>query len=492
MYLISRKKILKLTKRAQSLYIKKIVWMAVLFYLTFDVWAKVEKPFILAENGIAKAVIVCMPDSGKVAEFAASELKYYLDKSTGASFKILDKKPASGAMILVGESSESRELGVSVKDLKYDGFFLKRSGDIFIIAGKDDKNFDIPGRLNRNPSPAKPRTLLFGNERATLFGVYEFLERTIGLRWYFPGKHGEYVPAKQKLVIPDKLKQKNEPCFMFRYSHIASGRKGSKEFADYPEIGLTNAEVNLWLLRNKRSSQFFPVNHMPPHAKFKERFADHPEYFALTKARKRDNKLKRYHLCYSNPDLLDEISKDVEAFFGGQLPLSRGLKAWNGSIAYGDYYSLLPHDSFGGCFCKDCIKKRNKTTNWSELVWGYVVTVAGQVSKKYPDKYITCLCYPPYNKVPQTVNLPGNVVVGLSLYGPAIAADDKSFAWQKEQIKKWRDFSNHKKVFLWTYNCLEIYNREVLQGIPKLQTHAIKKFYSSLKGDIVGAFYENH
>ena len=47
------------------------------------------KSVVLAENGVAKAVIVVPPEARPTAAFAARELQKYLNEATGAKFQIV-------------------------------------------------------------------------------------------------------------------------------------------------------------------------------------------------------------------------------------------------------------------------------------------------------------------------------------------------------------------------------------------------------------------
>ena len=452
-----------------------------------NLMADAGNQLVLAEKGQAKASIVVMPDAGKVAAFAATELKKYLDKATGASFKIVKKVPAKGTAILVGDSIETRKLGVDVTNLKRDGFIIKRVNNKVVIAGRDDKSYDIVKNIEkwRKRRP----------ECATMFAVYDFLERIGGIRWYFPGKQGEFCPGKRSIAI-GKLNIHEEPVFKVRWAQLYSPRyrvpRGRKLFADYIEMGISFRDSALWALRNKVSTMKPPLNHMPTSQKIFPRFGKkHPDWFALRDGKRLDHTSHRAYLCYSSPGLRAEIKKDVDAYFSGKPPQTRGLESWFWAVAADGCYSLLPNDALRVCECPACQTKLSKKTKYSELIWGYVADVAKSVEAKHPGKKLICLAYPPYLNLPETVKLPGNVIVGVALDGPCGARGGKIEEWQIEQIRAWKKYTGNK-VILWTYNALEVLGySSLLGGIPKLELKAMGRFYKSIKNDILGAFYEN-
>lgn len=464
-----------------------VVIIAILL-VSHNLVAGIESQLILIKKRQPKASIVVLPDSGKVAAFAATELKKYLDKATGASFEIVNTIPDKGIALIVGDSAETRKLGVSVENLKRDGFIIKCIDNKIVIAGRDDKSYNIEENIKSGQwRQRRP-------ECASIFAVYDFLERIADIRWYFPGKQGEFCPEKETLTI-DKLNIKEEPANKFRWAYMYSSRYREdkrKRFHDYLEMGISDQDTVLWTLRNKVSTMQPPLNHMPTVHQIFPRFGkEHPDWFALRDGKRLDHTSSRAYLCYSASGLRTEIKKDVDAYFSGKSPQTRGLTYWSRAVAGDGYYSLLPNDALQICECSDCQKKLSKKTKYSELIWEYVADIARSVEIKHPEKRIVCLAYPPYLKVPESVKLPKNVIGGVTLDGPCGARGGKIEKWQIEKIRAWKKFTG-EKVILWTYNCLEVVGySSLLSGIPKLELKAIERFYKSVRDDISGAFYEN-
>ena len=239
---------------------------------------------------------------------------------------------ATVEIILVGDSAETQKLGVSVADLKRDGFVLKRVGAAIVIAGPDEKSFDVRAfaEMTEDGSPYRKGWRRLGTpECATVFAAYAFLEHAVGARWYFPGKDGEFVPQKAKLAI-DTLDRREEPWLTCRWAnscgHYSLDPKNPNDMSDYVEMGVTDRDVTYWALRNRRSTIHIPVNHMPPCHQFVARFGkEHPDWFSMRKDGSRENAVipgasgSSYgHLCYSNPELVKTVTADVDAFFSGR------------------------------------------------------------------------------------------------------------------------------------------------------------------------------
>ena len=97
-------------------------------------------------------------------------------------------------VIHLGLDAYAKTLGLGVEKLDADGF---------VIRGVDPRNLVIAG-----PTPD-----------GTEFGVCEFLERLVGVRWLMPGPDGDDVPARRSLEIPlGEIRQ--QPAF---FSRLFSG-----------------------------------------------------------------------------------------------------------------------------------------------------------------------------------------------------------------------------------------------------------------------------
>ena len=313
-------------------------------------------PLTLAENGIARAVIVVPAGSGKPVEFAARELRQFLRQATGAEFTITDQAPASEAAIVLGDCPESREAGVDVTKLKRDGFQILRKGNRIFIAGRDDSAYDLDAYVEMKKVPPIDGqgwlNMVSKPEYATLFGVYDFLERVVGVRWYFPGQMGTYVPENPILNVGE-LDLTENPAMRFRYSFgfgdWSRGELKTLRMADYPEIGVTREESNLWALRCRQSTFYLPVDHAVGMLQYYYRFYQDEskrkeEYFAQnpdgTRYAESQHKLS---LCYSNPDVARQMIADARIFFAGKPATEMENAPWNAqwvqNRAQGDYFS---------------------------------------------------------------------------------------------------------------------------------------------------------
>ena len=142
--------------------------------------------------------VVIAKDAPPCVQFAAQELTNFLSRAYGATIPLACSFTPGKAAIVLGNNEWSRSAGVCVDGFVRDEFAIRcdPAARRIYVAGKDDPKSDIATRLKVG---GYPRT-----EASTLFGVYEFLERFFGCRFYFPGEFGEIVPAKLAYIFPQR------------------------------------------------------------------------------------------------------------------------------------------------------------------------------------------------------------------------------------------------------------------------------------------------
>ena len=96
----------------------------------------------IAENGIAKAVIVISPNVSEPEQHAASELAKFLEQITGAEFEIVPPPAADRPRLLIGQkaaaltrASRPRSLNWLIGGLGTDGIIISKKGNDLILAG---------------------------------------------------------------------------------------------------------------------------------------------------------------------------------------------------------------------------------------------------------------------------------------------------------------------------------------------------------------------
>jgi len=158
---------------------------------------------ILAENGKANAVVVVPKGAPSPVQFAAYELAAHLEQMTGAKFEVVAAKPDQGNAIIFGESEYSRAAGIDISKLKRDGYAIRVEPDSIYIVGRDDDN-EQSKLLEHYTREAIRTSRTYGKrphqwhfQRATLYGVYRFLEE-LGVRNSTTWKSSSSRPAMRR------------------------------------------------------------------------------------------------------------------------------------------------------------------------------------------------------------------------------------------------------------------------------------------------------
>lgn len=128
-----------------------------------------------------------------VVALAAVELADYVEKMCGV-------RPAIRTESARGENLTTR---IFIGPCKATGERVKAAAllpEEFLIRTEGDDLFIVGGDVAPGDEPWK----------GTLFGVYDFIERELGVRWLFPGEHGEAVP-KRKTIAIGELNRREQP-----------------------------------------------------------------------------------------------------------------------------------------------------------------------------------------------------------------------------------------------------------------------------------------
>ena len=160
--------------------------------------------------------------------------------------------------------------------MKRDAFAIVAEKNRVLIAGRDDPKEDTHKAIYSKHTGVWAQL----HEHATLFGVYEFLERYAGVRMYFPGELGTIVPQTARIVVPEG-RIDVAPAFLERnYSAYSDGTWYDGAERDMPLLPARKLNYT----RNRMQTLYIPCCHGSNGFRIQERFSkEHPEYMALFK-----------------------------------------------------------------------------------------------------------------------------------------------------------------------------------------------------------------
>lgn len=418
-----------------------------------------------------------------VVKFAAKELQAYLKLATGQEIPIVRKASGGKTALILGDCPSAREAGIEVSKLPEEGFRISRHGSRIFIVGRDDPKQD----------PAK-----FGwgqaYRRATLSGVYDFLERFADARFFFPGQYGTVVPAKKGLFLPEKIDVAESPDMQLRSFYF--GR---------PKSYLPNGKLTylraMECLRLRLSENPVNYGHGLAFLKLPERFGKtHPEYFALRNGKRYSDPKLVFpgQLCY-NSGVREEIYQDAKAYFTGKPASSRGMKSWHPSVAHGKYFCVMPQDSMHWCQCEKC-RKIAKPENWttpegrqaiSNFMFRFTSEIADRLTRDGIRCFVTQMVYMPYDMIPDC-KIPKNVLLQVAVNGTVDSNRKSSVASDRKNAEKLRAWHRKTgtKVTAWTYAMGKHMTKQI-PGVPQMMPREAGNFISAYRDCLDGVFWES-
>ncbi|MFA6930792.1 MAG: DUF4838 domain-containing protein [Lentisphaeria bacterium] len=429
-----------------------------------------------------KEADIIIPETAPgIVQLAAEELQKHLHQLTGGEFPIGQGGNHEFSLIL-GNAPQNQVLNLDLDSLPRDGFFILTTGKSVHILGRD------------NPSTRKANLfyLMYDcQDRATLLGVYEFLEQQ-GIRWPAPGEINTFFPNKTILSSTIGL-QRHQPVFTDRMG--CEYWNFMQRYQDSTEYVKSNEEVFLWGLRLKLSGRTSAIGcHTEQFLKLWEIWKDHPERFQLMK----DGKRNFNYLCWTDPAVEEVWFRSADAFFSGEKPETAGLShlnSWRGQNSPREFFiDPMDHGSKndGRCLCPRCeeFRRQHPCPDDTELVWTVIASVAERIRDKHPGKLIATLVYPPKHHLPTTIKLPDNIAVRICLPGAKTAALPQRLKGELQRIKEWSDILGKDQVPLWTYQC-EIFGRK-LPGPPEVYPGLFASYLQHIRPLAAGISNEIH
>ena len=448
---------------------RKALWVCVLLTVATNTAFAQQRNLVVDGKPVSEIVISATPT--RTQRLAARELQRYVQKISGARLGIVSELSDQPVKIFVGESRHTVQRGVTAQGIR-NGAYRIVSGKNWLALVGDDTDF-VPvepwprrssdnssgkmqtawnkltgkhwgymnGQLHKHYSgsnarfgtPAEEAVDANGNihvwsfdERGSFNAVCDFL-RSLGVRWYMPGKIGEIVPKADSIALPeiDKTVRPDFPMRILNFRPKVEGREVMmwafrlgvrRPYGRQAAHGLHRMTDNPWTLQNK------------------------PDWFALYGGERHTNdNVKCNQLCYSNQQLLREAADFARAQFDHMNM---------------DVVSIMPPDGYTAiCQCEKCAGKESPTLGprgkLSNYVWDFVNRVAIEIGKTHPDKKISCCAYGVYTEPPSNIEkLHPNVQVIIVGGRRPRSADQKEIrrirqAWQAKTESPIEIFENY-------------------------------------------------
>ena len=358
----------------------------------------------LFRDGKSDYKIVISASASTSEKTAAKELQQYIEQMSGCLLPITNDLNTSSPRVIVGYNARLALLTGTMEPAANDESFTYQT------VGKD-------------------LLIWGGSQRGTMYGVFAFLERELGIHWLTP--KCTVLPTHHSWKLR-KLNHSEKPFLDFRYSNYFVASNVPQWSAHTRENMKWSPTINEY----GNIEAYWGAHTMGEFVTTKEFFGSHPEYFCL-----RDG--KRYggygQLCLSNPEVL-EVCKTRLMQFMRRNPNYR-------------IYSLSQNDNFLFCQCDKCRAIEDQYGGHSGLIVWFVNQVADAVKQEFPDKFVGTFAYQYSRQPPTGIKPRENVVIRLCSIECCFAHPLDAGCPQNEKfmcdLKGWAELAPH--LFIWDY-----------------------------------------
>ena len=396
-------------------------------------------PVVLVENGAATAMIVVQDNAPRAVSAAVRDLRHYIARTTGA--ELPQATEAEGTALVVRWLAEEAK--------------------------------GTPGGFAIRTAPGKVE--IIGNDpNGAAWGIAEFLERFVGVRWYWPeykdeeaGDCGTSIIPISTLAIP-ATHLSDAPAFRKRVRWPSGGRGiGAAKMRDHD--------------RRLRCADTWPVKLIvhAPHG-WNATYGDsRPEIFQLRRDGQRDFGM----LCYGNPLTLQTYLEEIERQRAGASAKDRKRRILNGSAI-----TVSPADMAVACRCERCRALwRDEGSQYgsaSQILGNFVANLGREVQQRWPEMTVVFLPYKNYTYAPKGIEFPGNVEVQIcGMPGMALYKEPEINASEQANIDAWRKLTG-RKIQNWHYSCWPANRTKAAYLFP----HTVQAHYQANRDRTVGTF----
>ena len=372
---------------------------------------------------LAKAGISISDPANSNQVYAARELEKHLNLIVGCK----DRKRMGGAnaVFVIGVPAAGMR-----KAADFEALAAVKGGKVYFWG--DD------GRLDRSGHPCG----------GSLFAVYAFLDKVLGVKWVYPGDEGIVYKRRSRISVKDGWKDRFMPPLLLTrmrggdFSGFSKGIEadGFYKWSKYIPLAMRTTvdeerrriECNReWMLRMRHQTrEQFSFGHA--FGDWNKRFYhSHPEYLAMNEDGTRGTpqfgkrKSKFVKLCLSNPAVIEQILKDW---------VKDGKPK---------YFNICPTDAKGFCRCKACCAldypltsdepfNLHKTDRYVDF-WN---RIAEKAIALRPDVMLCTYIYESYRFPPRKLKIkyPDNMIFGMV---PSQEDDNAQFLrdWKSAGLK---------------------------------------------------------
>lgn len=390
-----------------------------LLLLLFAVQPLLAQNIELVKDGVAKAEIILPEKPNSIEAFAARELAEHIRLVSGAECRILHAPSNTALPIRLGRAAK-----LNIKNLKKNSASIRISSDGIDIAGVD--------------GTGQAQDLYTAG--GTLFGVYDFLQKRLGIRWLWPGDLGRTYSQSKDIVLPAS-EWEIHPLVFSCWRVSLRGKERWTNEANYQRF---QDEQRLWMRRH-RFALADTLNRGHAWTAWYNRFhKEHPDWFNLLPNGQREPDPLWYggrkdliSMCVTNPGFVQKVIEDWR---------KRGIH---------DIINANENDTAGKCTCPECLasdgigndqarlaEARKRMNKYDPQWWEALGSLSDRYCRLYlklleegrkynPEARVMGGTYANHNDPPRYTKLNPSIILRMT---PPVM-----YPWTPEKVKAYKD-----------------------------------------------------
>jgi hypothetical protein len=439
------------------------------------------KPMDIVRDGKPRAKIyVAETKQSQNLKIMIEELIDVIRLSTGAKLAVFDQMPAADEPTLViGDCAASRKAGINAAKIPIEGFIIKTESNRVYLVGSNQM-------LPENENISDP----YLND-GTAWAVADFLERFVGVRWYWPVEVGGRSIVKSKTLIVRPAFYSDQPVFRRRDFFPRRYKKPWARSVWYdkkseipasraipPEVKAIEMVPFFACLRSGNSWPYMIKVHQP------QGFSRNPKKWEQHKAmfqKKKDGSPNYRMLDYTSQEAMDYLLKGCEDVWdkGKQIQAVPWVTTTSVTIS--------PGDSPVECYEENCRKLyepyKHPYGEASKIMGMFVKKFAMEVKRRWPKKKVLYLAYYNYTLCPEEIDFPDNLEIQMCTMAFALMKQPTQRDLMERSLRCWSKKVGGK-ILTWEYS-----HRVANWTYAPLQyPHLVQDYYRKNRDILAGSF----
>ena len=400
--------------------------------------------------------------------------------TSGAELQSVNQMPpANEPAIVIGDCPDSRKAGIDASKVPIEGYVVKTQPNRLFLVGSVQK-------LPENEGITDP----YSND-GTAWAVADFLERFVGVRWYWPAEVGGRSIVKAPTLTIRPAHYSDQPVFRRRdffprqYKKPWARSVWHDKTSPTPSARAIPADVEVIdliplfaCLRSGNSWPYMIKVHQP------QNFERNPKRWESHKAmfqKKEDGAPDYRMLSYTSQEALDYLLQGCEDVWDNGKPTA--AVPWVTTMSV----TISPGDNRVECTDNNCrhLIEPNKHPfgDASKLMGMFVNKFASEVKQRWPTKKVLYLPYYNYTLCPEDIDFPDNLEIQMCTIAFALMKQPEQRELMEQSLRCWSKKVDGK-ILTWEYP-----HRVINWTTAPVQyPHLVQDYYRKNRDILAGSF----